>query len=138
MSSLPTGKSYQPLCYDAWAIPPSSLMVSIGNYYDTCSKCGEPCRTVDLLKDVAKPDAMSEVPDIESELDALLDANNIGRGTIGYGLVMDYVDRQVAATLSRLLEKEVELPMSGENMLLVPSSHLREELDILLNKKGQS
>jgi hypothetical protein len=33
---------YEPLCENAWAIPPSPLMIEHSNTYHTCSECGEP------------------------------------------------------------------------------------------------
>lgn len=38
-----TNQSNKPLCKDGWAVPPTELMLSKGNNYYTCSKCGKPC-----------------------------------------------------------------------------------------------
>src|SRR4051794_20853195 len=53
--------AYKPLCPDAWAIPPSPRMVSFGNDYYSCSKCGEPCERPDSNKvDTPAPDQAAE------------------------------------------------------------------------------
>lgn len=45
----------KPLRKDAWAIPPSPLMLKHSNDYYTCSKCGEKVDVVDLKEATPSP-----------------------------------------------------------------------------------
>lgn len=45
---------YKPLCTDAWAVPPSPLMLKHGHDYATCSLCGEPCQAVEVKRQQAE------------------------------------------------------------------------------------
>ena len=65
----------KPLCADAWAIPPTPLMLSHGNDYHTCSACGEkadaPDKDVSSVSTLGRPDSPI-IPTIDSILDELM------------------------------------------------------------------
>ena len=65
----------KPMCADAWAIPPTPLMLSHGNDYHTCSACGEkadaPDKDVSSVSTLGRPDSPI-IPTIDSILDELM------------------------------------------------------------------
>lgn len=111
-----TDPTYKPICHDAWAIPPSPLMLKHGNDYHTCSSCGEPVKIVDLQNESKGQESMTDRTTLANRIWDLVPDSD------AYKAIMQLVDAYAASRVLGVLdeleaESYVEEEPKGQNAL---------------------
>lgn len=119
---------YKPICPDAWAIPPSPIMLEHGNDYHTCSKCGEPCQVVELHPDHSQRADESDITISFSDLVQLVRcAYSHEAENIGYARAAKIVEKAIEPQVADLIAQH-DAAIRGKILEALPEKRHPEVL----------